>query len=94
MISTGIQFIPVIVMYRMIVQLVLEQTPFLGIETLRFLFVPVFVLLVANIALIIYGLKNISQSGISKLRSVMTLMTLVFSTYGIIYWELFEFWRI
>ena len=94
MISAGIQLIPVIVMWRVIVQLVLEQTPFLGIETLRLLFIPIFALLIANIALIIYGLKNISKSGISKARSIMTLITLIFSTYGIIYWELFEFWRI
>lgn len=94
MISAGIQLIPVIVMYRIIIQLVFEQTPFMGIETLRLLFVPIFVLLIANITLFIYGIKNYSRSGISKVRNIMTLITLAISTYGIVYWELFEFWRI
>ncbi|MBR5359270.1 MAG: beta-lactamase family protein [Lachnospiraceae bacterium] len=94
MISAAIQLIPVVVMYRVIVQLVFEQTSFLGIETLRLLFVPIFALLIANITLIIYGLKNLSQSGISKARCIMTLVTLALSTYGILYWELFEFWGI
>ncbi|MCR5249721.1 MAG: beta-lactamase family protein [Lachnospiraceae bacterium] len=94
MVSAGMQLIPLIVMYRVIVQLVFEQAPFLEIEKLRLLFVPVFALLMADIALIIYGIKNHSRSGISKARNVLTLITLALSTYGIIYWELFEFWRV
>ena len=93
-ISAGIQLIPVLVLVRVVMQLMLEQPPFLSIDALRLLFIWIFAVLISNIVLIIHGARKFSQSGVSKARMVLTFIMLAFSTYGIIYWELFEFWRI
>ena len=93
-ISAGIQLIPVLVLVRVVMQLMLEQPPFLSIDALRLLFIGIFAVLISNIVLIIHGARKFSQSGVSKARMVLTFIMLAFSTYGIIYWELFEFWRI
>lgn len=93
-ISAGIQLIPVLVLVRVVMQLMLEQPPFLSIDALRLLFIGIFAVLISNIVLIIHGARKFSQSGVSKARMVLTFIMLTFSTYGIIYWELFEFWRI
>ena len=92
--SAGVQFVPVIVLYRLAIQLSSEQPPFLSIGTIRLLFIIIFAALAANVVLSIYGIGNISQSGVSKARRILTLIMLAFGTYGIIYWEMFAFWKI
>ena len=92
--SAGIQLIPVWVLMRVVMQLMFEQAPFLSIDALRLLFLAIFAVLIANIVLGIYGARHFSQSGVSGLRKVLTYIMLVCSTYGILYWELFAFWKI
>ena len=92
--SAGVQFVPVIVLYRLAIQLSSEQPPFLSIGTIRLLFIIIFAALSANVVLSIYGIGNISRSGVSKARRILTLIMLAFGTYGIIYWEMFAFWKI
>lgn len=91
-VSAGVQLIPVYVLYRVIMQLVFEHSPFLGIGSIQFLFFLVFAVLAANILLIAHGIRRFNQGGVSKIRMILTLIMLAFSSYGIIYWELFEFW--
>ena len=93
-VSAGVQLIPVFVLYRAIMQLVFEHSPFLGIGSLRFLLFLVFAVLAANILLFSHGIRRFTRSGVSKTRMILTFIMLAFSTYGIIYWELFEFWSI
>lgn len=93
-VSAGVQLIPVFVIYRAIMQLVFEHSPFLGIGSLRFLLFLVFAVLAANILLFAHGIRRFTRSGVSKTRMILTFIMLAFSTYGIIYWELFEFWSI
>ena len=56
--------------------------------------VPIFAVLIANIALIVHGVRSLTKSDTSKAISFVTLVMLVLGTYGIAYWELFEFWKI
>lgn len=93
-VSAGVQFVPVIVLYRIAIQLSSERPPFLSIGAIRSLFFIIFAALAANVVLGIYGMRNITRSGVSKSRMILTLIMLSFSTYGIIYWEMFEFWKI
>ena len=92
--SAGIQLIPVGVLLRVVMQLMFEQPPFLSMDALRLLFLAIFAVLIANIVLGIYGARHFSQSGVSGLCKVLTYIMLVCSTYGILYWELFAFWKI
>ena len=92
--SAGIQLIPVFVLYNVVRQLVLEQPPFLSIGTVRLMLVPIFAVLIANIALIVHGVKSLTKSDTSRAIGFVTLVMLVLGTYGIAYWELFEFWKI
>jgi Beta-lactamase class C and other penicillin binding proteins len=92
--SAGIQLIPVLVLLRVVMQLMFEQPPFLSIDTIRLMFFVIFAVLIANIAFVIHGVRNFAQREVSKLRMVLTFIILAFSTYGILYWELFKFWRI
>ena len=93
-VTAGVQFVPVAVIYRLAMQLSSERPPFLGIGAIRSLFVMIFAVLAANVVLGICGIRNISRSGVSKARMILTFIMLAFSTYGMIYWELFAFWKI
>ena len=92
--SAGVQLVPVIVIYQLALQLSSEHPPFLSIGAIRSLFCIMFAALVANVVLGIYGIRNMTRSGVSKARMILTLVMLTFSTYGMIYWEMFAFWKI
>ena len=51
-------------------------------------------ILIANIPLIIYGVRKAFAKEAHKFRTLAIIFTLAFSSIGIIYWNLFEFWKI
>lgn len=93
-VSAGVQFVPVAVLFRIAQQLSSERPPFLSIGAIRALILIIFAALAANAVLGVYGIRNLTQGGVSKARMFLTLIMLAFSTYGIIYWEMFAFWKI
>lgn len=51
-------------------------------------------ILIANVPFIIYELRNILTKNSPKFRALVTVFTLFFSSLGITYWNLFQFWKI
>lgn len=91
-VSPAIQLVPVVILGLMIPTLFnFHQWSMLSYKISIGMICAV---LIANVPLIICGSRNILTKNAPTFRALVTVFTLFFSSLGIIYWNLFEFWKI